>query len=56
MSSRPLTRERPDLWGRLPRNRRQRGREEGSNLNFNSDPKFRIHNSELASPRFSTND
>ena len=45
MSSRPLTRERPDLWGRLPRNRRQRGREEGSNLNFNSESK--VQNSQF---------
>jgi hypothetical protein len=42
MSSRPLTKQRPDLSARLPRSGRQRGKKEGSNLDFNS-----IHSSEF---------
>ena len=45
MSSRPLTRQRPDLSARLPRSGRQRGRKEGSKLDFNS--KSEVQNSQL---------
>src|SRR5208337_199995 len=45
MSSSPLTKQRPDLSGRLPRSGRQRGRTVGSTLNFNS--KSKVRNSQL---------